>query len=113
MGRERKQQYRQGDVLLVPVGWAPEGCRPISPDHGRFVLAYGEATGHAHALATDSAEFFQEENGPRRFLLIRGGKSVELRHEEHAPVSLLPGLYEVQRQREYRDGERTWEPASD
>lgn len=102
MSRERTQ-YRQGDVLLVAVDRAPEQCHPIPPDRGRFVLAYGEATGHAHALATDDAEFFQEKNGPRRFLLIRGGKGVQLRHEEHAPVPLLPGLYEVRHQREYWD----------
>ena len=42
---------RQGDVILVPVKALPEGCIHIEPEGGRaFVLAFGEKTGHQHAL---------------------------------------------------------------
>lgn len=46
-----KQPIRQGDVLLVPVSRLPEGCTEVPNDRGRIVLAYGEVTGHAHAIA--------------------------------------------------------------
>ncbi len=41
---------RQGDVLLVPVKSLPIGAKEIPLDKGRIVLAYGEVTGHAHAI---------------------------------------------------------------
>ena len=98
---KRETQYRQGDVLIVAVTKAPKGV-PIPADRGRFILAYGEATGHAHAVAADGVEFFREEFGERRrFLLIEGGQTAEIRHEEHATVELPPGLYEVRQQREF------------
>ena len=46
---------RQGDVLLVPVDAIPEAAKPVARDHGRVVLAYGEATGHAHAISSAAA----------------------------------------------------------
>ncbi len=95
-------QYRQGDVLLIAVEQAPEGCTPIPNEAGRFVLAHGEATGHAHAISTQQAEFFEEPDTERRFLLIPGDKGGELRHEEHGPIHLRRGVYEVRRQREFR-----------
>lgn len=42
---------RQGDVLLTPVKSLPQGCTEVPLDKGRIVLAYGEVTGHAHAIA--------------------------------------------------------------
>lgn len=44
-------QIRQGDVFLIPVSTLPAGCTHIEPEGGRrFVLAFGERTGHCHAL---------------------------------------------------------------
>ena len=43
-------QYRQGDVLIVPVRSMPGGMARRERDGGRIVLAYGEVTGHAHAI---------------------------------------------------------------
>jgi hypothetical protein len=43
-------QLRQGDVLLQQVAALPANCTEIAPDGNRIVLAYGEATGHAHAI---------------------------------------------------------------
>lgn len=95
--------YRQGDVLIIPLeGPLPADLKPVPLEAGRIVLAHGEATGHAHAIKSRNAGFFQEAAAvnPRRFLHVVGG-SVALKHEEHAPVELKPGAYEVRRQREY------------
>jgi len=46
----KPQQVRQGDVQLQPVSSLPSGCTEIPADGNRIVLAYGEVTGHAHAI---------------------------------------------------------------
>ena len=90
--------YRQGDVLIVPVKTVPKDARPIQREGGTIVLAHGEATGHTHAIAEPSAMFF-EAAGAHRFLSLV--KPARLQHEEHAPIYLPAGNYEVIRQREY------------
>lgn len=95
--------FRQGDILLVPA-WGEqlsESARPVARDaRGRLVLALGEATGHAHAVAAPDAQLLAEPGEvDRRFLRIV--TEALLTHEEHAPIPLPPGLYEVVRQREY------------
>lgn len=51
---------RQGDVLLIPV---PVGTQtlgaPVPREDGRVVLAHGEVTGHAHAIAADRVELYE------------------------------------------------------
>ena len=42
---------RQGDVLALGVEAIPEDAKPVTRDRGRVILAYGEVTGHAHAIA--------------------------------------------------------------
>jgi hypothetical protein len=98
--------YRQGDVLLIPVSHEllPAGARAVPRDaRGRLVLALGEATGHAHALAARDAELLADPDDiDRRFLQIVSASL--LTHEEHDAIPLPPGLYRVVRQREYSPG---------
>lgn len=98
--------YRQGDILLTPVeeGQLSADTRPLPRDaQGRLVLALGEATGHAHAVATPDAELLADPNDlDRRFLRIVSEGL--LTHEEHAPIPLPAGLYRVIRQREFVPG---------
>jgi hypothetical protein len=95
--------FRQGDVLLVPIleSHLPEAVAPVARDaRGKLVLALGEATGHAHAVsATDAALVADAAELDRRFLRIV--TDAVLTHEEHGPIPLPPGLYQVVRQREY------------
>ena len=98
--------YRQGDVLLVAVPELPEGAKPQAR-HGRLVLAEGEATGHAHAIAEPDVREFTV--GDERFVLVRS--AAQLIHEEHATIDLPPGAYRVVIQREYEPspiGGRDW-----
>lgn len=92
-----RAQYRQGDVLLIPVDVVPDGAVQEAPDGERVVLAYGEVTGHAHAIDVALAKTFH--TGEQRYLLVADG--AVLRHEEHSPLTLQPGAYRVQLQREY------------
>jgi hypothetical protein len=96
------KQYRQGDVLLVRTRDRElQGARTLPRDHGRIVLALGEATGHAHAIAEADAELLEVADG-ERYLRVDGPAA--LTHEEHGAIDLEPGIYRVIRQREYGPG---------
>ncbi len=94
--------YRQGDVLLIRVNHIPLGALPEDRADGRIILAYGEATGHAHAIAEADAEVFSHEG--RRFVRIGLGGAT-LAHEEHGAIPLPAGEYRVVTQREYSPDE--------
>ena len=74
----------------------PEGSAK-SVSKGRCVLAEGESTGHAHVVEDDEAELIQI--GER--MLLKLGKAATVVHEEHGPITLEPGIWEVGRVREY------------
>lgn len=101
----RRGLIRQGDVLLVPVDGVPEGARRLMGARA-LVLAEGEATGHAHVIVphhgAPQAWVASSRNGAlQRFVVVTGPETALLRHEEHDPLELAPGTYEVRRQREY------------
>ena len=95
----RPTVYRQGDVLLVSVPGLPADAVSVRR-RGRIVLAEGEVTGHAHAIAERDAREFRV--GDERFVLVRS--AAQLIHEEHAAITLPKGWYRVIRQREYVPG---------
>lgn len=106
------RQYRQGDVLLIEAS-RPRGTQtPERPTGGRWILALGEATGHAHAIpAVAGADVYR--SGSDRFLDALS--PVELVHEEHGAITVAPGTYRVRIQREYvapepasRTSSRAW-----
>lgn len=64
--------FRQGDVLLRPVTKTPGNLKKVPLDKGRVILAYGEVTGHAHAIA-DPVELLLPQDVremERRFLRV-------------------------------------------
>ncbi len=95
-------QYRQGDVLLTPCETLSGSAFPVAVGTGEVVLAHGEVTGHAHTMMADRVRYFREDGSGRGFIQVYGAEPVALQHQEHAPLSVEPGLYEVRRQREYR-----------
>ncbi len=91
-------QYRQGDVLLIKSKSVPRGAKRCATKASRFVLAEGEATGHAHTVCeVDGSLFIDDQN--RLFLKTEAG--CELLHQEHGAIAVDPGIYQVIRQREY------------
>jgi hypothetical protein len=91
--------YRQGDVLVVAVERIPRWAKAVHRDRGRVVLAYGEATGHAHAIADSGASLLEHQAD--QYLRVTADRGVSLTHEEHQTITLPPGDYRVVRQREY------------
>ena len=91
---------RQGDVFVVPAT-IPAGAVEVPRDKGRVVLAYGEVTGHAHAITAPTATLLRTTEG-ERFLRIVDAPA-PLTHEEHATIEIAPGEYRVITQREWAD----------
>ena len=90
---EKMMQARQGDVLLVEIGELPDGLTVVPNDNGRVVLAYGEVTGHSHAIPMSRSATLYRDESDARFLHVTA--PVSLLHEEHAPVKLPAALYKV------------------
>ena len=100
--QKMRKQGRQGDVLLTVVHAEPTG-KEVEREADKVVLAHGEATGHAHAIAAPDVALFMDEKTLARHLDTRGAKQPILDHEEHEALQLPPGkTIEVVRQREYR-----------
>ena len=95
-----KFQARQGDVFVELIKAIPEGAQPVGRD-GDVILAYGEATGHAHRIAAppDAVDVLQEAER----IILNVHRPVTITHEEHGPVTLQPGVYASYVQREYDD----------
>jgi hypothetical protein len=99
--------YRQGDVLIERIDSLPSKLMPVARESGRVVLAHGEVTGHAHAIANKSVAHFtspSEKVEPGlvgvTYLEVRAAVAA-LKHEEHSTIELPAGSYRVTRQREY------------
>lgn len=92
---------RQGDVLIVQVAKLPDSVTEVPTEKGRVILAHGEVTGHAHAIAVTKkapcAKLWSAN--AERFLQVM--ESTSLKHEEHSPINLDPGIYHIAIQTEY------------
>ena len=66
--------YRQGDVLLRAIDAIPDSATfTVERDAGRIVLAYGEVTGHAHAIvAPEGRIHFAGEHASLTHAWIQG-----------------------------------------
>lgn len=105
----KSEIIRQGDVCLIPVKSLPDGAtESAQPETHRIALAYGEVTGHAHAIydhvredGTVKARLW--DVGAERFLQVLF--PVTLKHEEHTHKEIQPGIYRLPKQMEYTPAE--------
>lgn len=92
------RQVRQGDVLVEETTMAvPVAAKRRARENGRVVLAHGEVTGHAHALADPGVALYDADD----LALLEVDQLSEVRHDEHGAVTVTPGRHEVIRQSEY------------
>jgi len=93
--------YRQGDVLVERIASLPKKLKKIPRESRKVVLAHGEVTFHAHAIADEHVDLFEtaDEAGVT-YLEVRGAVAA-LTHQEHGTIELPPGNFRVTRQREY------------
>ncbi len=118
---------RQGDVVLTSVASIPKGAVAVPLDGKRMVLAYGEVTGHAHAIYDDVDKVRMWAVGKVKYLEVMAGAMVTgstattivgddgqpvgvgvkelpgvcLKHEEHTHHVIPPGVYKLPVQVEY------------
>ena len=90
----KTKQFQQGDVILKTVSEFPKGDRTQDELTAKKTLALGESTGHHHTFADadlNSVEVFKVLNK----VYINALKPVCLEHQEHKPITLPPGMYEL------------------
>lgn len=111
MGNELVDYYEQGDVLLKVRSTVPKG---YVLHEGEKALQHGETTGHMHRfLMTDKVDIYVPPMAERinlsngmtivpgigKYIVVR--EEAYLRHEEHKPILVPPGTYEMDLVREY------------
>lgn len=89
---------RQGDVLVFESK-IPEDAAPVPG----FILVQGQHT-HQVTIGCEHTQRFETPDG-RQFLRIAEGKEAVVTHEEHGPIPLAAGEWEVRRQLEYAPDE--------
>jgi hypothetical protein len=110
MKNDNAWQKAQGDLLVERIDRVPEGFGPVEPDqHGRHVVASGEATGHHHVLRAPGVCQLAREGVSDRVVTTEG--LAELLHDQgaeayvpthdHAPITLEKGVFRIIRQREW------------
>lgn len=83
---------QQGDVLIKKV----DSIKGNKLNH--LTLAKGEKTGHHHTITEGECELY-EENGVL-YLRVNSDKAT-LTHQEHLPVEIEKGNYQIGIVREY------------
>lgn len=90
-----KITFQQGDVVGRKLDTIPAGERNTVAKK-RLVLAHGES-GHSHVIEDDEAELIRI--GERMILTLT--KAATVVHEEHGPVRLSAGVWEIGRVKEF------------
>lgn len=85
------KQLQQGDVLLQ-TSTLPNGCKKLQAGIRGYVIAEGEATGHAHCIEDLEGCDVYEKDG---VMYIKTSKEVSVAHEEHLPITIPAGVWEV------------------
>jgi hypothetical protein len=99
--------------MFLPVDAIPSGYHEaLAPQHGRHVLAIGEASGHSHSILANRARFFVADRPTTTGIIVGyldGDAEAEVEHlknlqapAEH-PALPLTGRWQVRRQQEWSD----------
>ena len=85
--------YRHGDIWLKSIDGIPEGAVKEETN----VLVRGEHTGHAHTLVEDDTyELLIKDM--KKYLKVY--KPTQLNHQEHHTITIEPGIYRIDIERE-------------
>ena len=98
-------QLFQGDVGLIKTDKVPKlDFKPL-PKEG-LIVAWGEVTGHNHTIVAEReaiVEMAQDANGT--YIKVLKGQA-QIKHQEHKPQVLTPGIWFVANQHEYDEIEQ-------
>lgn len=79
--------YQQGDVVLIKIDKIE--AKKIKGS----VIQEGEHTGHAHRFEPGTAQLFGASGARTHLRALAGGATIT--HEEHLPVIIEEGDYEI------------------
>lgn len=88
--------YQHGDVLIKKASKIPEAGKKVEKTGKGYILAEGEVTGHYHAVQ-DEIQLIEKDG----VLYIKASDKFTITHEEHKPITIPAGDYEVGRVSEY------------
>ncbi len=96
-------------MKIVVDGMHIEANAEVPREGGRVILAHGEVTGHAHAIAAKGATLYESAGASEEALrlgtrILRTSRAVTLTHEEHSTISVPSGTWGVRIQRQYEAG---------
>ena len=94
-------QIQHGDVLLKPMDKLPSGCKRQEREGVGLVIARGEMTGHNHVITDKGATVWMLEKNGVSNLYLEVAEPVVITHEEHKPLEIPTGIYEIGRVKEY------------
>lgn len=93
------EPVRHGDVLLIPVKSLPKNFKKQKDT----VVAYGEATGHNHAIMPTKEEFAEKitvylNDLAEKYVVVE--TDAIIKHQEHKTLKVDKGVYKVVIERE-------------
>lgn len=88
-----KRLFRNGDLLIREIDAIPKDAKRVKTN----ILALGESTGHTHQLIGE-CKVFENKEGKKFF---QSNEELELIHQEHKPITIEAGTFEVLIEREY------------
>jgi len=86
----------QGDVFFTRAKKLPVNAEVKQRSNRGYIIADGEATGHAHVV-DDDVELLESDG----ILYLKTAKEIQVKHEEHKPVILSKGIWKVGIVKEY------------
>ena len=87
---------RHGDLIITKLGQKPIGVRKKK---GK-ILAYGKFSGHSHQVI-GSVQLYEPEQGSEVGVIFETPEVITITHQEHKEITLDPGVYKVEFQRQY------------
>jgi hypothetical protein len=90
-------QIQHGDVLISKVNKLPDGAQKVSRKKGVIVVMDGEVTGHRHTIADKGAVMYEIKED----LYLKVTEPITITHDEHKPLPIPPGIYQIGKVREY------------
>lgn len=88
--------FQQGDVIIERIDEMPDNLKKLEGG----VLEEGETPGHYHQLDGDlTAVALYEDDSANKYLKTMA--DMVLKHEEHKPIAIPPGMYRVRKVQEF------------
>ncbi|MBF0398990.1 MAG: hypothetical protein HQK78_19600 [Desulfobacterales bacterium] len=88
--------YQQGNVLIESIQSIPTEALVKNPENNKYIIAKGEATGHAHVIKDPVVLYCHKKT-----FYILAKIEFQIIHEEHLPLFIPKGIYQIRKVREY------------